>query len=90
MDKDRVNETLQTATQKLCAGQVWEWTLRDELYYDYHGVYFLLQKPHDSIGFFSETYAEQVDGAWEAVNLETGKLDLIMPFFTAGLWDRLD
>lgn len=72
--------------EELKAGQVWEWSLGN--LYDIHGgineIYLLL---HPVTGYFTSAHLVPVDNfAWQALNLETGQLELITPLQTAGEW----
>lgn len=79
-------------SDELEVGQVWEWVIGEDPY-NIQETYLLLCKSslRQSFSFaaLSASCAEQVESLWEALNLETGRVELITPFFTAGVWERL-
>lgn len=74
--------------QDLKPGQVWTWVIADAPY-DIDEVYLLLRQSA-SYGFSAATYPEECENLWEALNLQTGYIELITPFFTAGTWEMVE
>lgn len=75
--------------QKLKVGQVWTWVIGDDPY-NIDELYLLLRKANDRDNFLVATYGESVEHIWEALNLDSGQIELITPFFTAGLWELVE
>lgn len=70
--------------EELEPGQVWEWTIGDDPY-NIHELYLLLRRSDMRPGFWSLNDYD----LWEALNLETGEIDLVTPLLTAGFWEML-
>lgn len=77
--------------QECKQGQVWHWNIGGT-FYDVDEFYLLLS-PGDARGvtWAHLQYAhEEYVNLWLALNLLTGEVELITPFFTAGAWELMD
>lgn len=73
---------MEEAGVTLRKGQVWQWSFHDHIV----ETYLLLNEAHSSAYWSTAGVIEM----WEALNLETGQIELVTPEQTAGLWEIVE